>query len=46
MSNFCSEMYSNSFFGTLKHESQGETIFRDLTNGFECTIKYGSVKKK
>jgi hypothetical protein len=46
MNNFCSELYSNSFFGTLKYESTGETIFKDLTNGFECAIKYASVKKK
>jgi hypothetical protein len=44
--NFCTEMYSNSFFGTLKHESLGETVFKDLTNGYECVLKYASVKKK
>jgi len=41
-----SELYSNSFFGTIKHESTGEMIFKDLTNGFECSIKFGTVKKK
>lgn len=32
--------------GTIRHESLGETTFKDLTNGFECIIKYGTVKKK
>jgi len=44
--NFCYESYSNTFFGTFRHESLGETKFSDLTNGFECVIKYNSVKKK
>lgn len=39
-------MYNNSLIGTIRHESLGETIFIDHTNGFECSIKYGSVKGK
>jgi hypothetical protein len=46
MTNFCMESYSNTFLGIVRHESLGETVFKDLTNGFECAIKYGSVKKK
>jgi len=46
MSNFCQELYSNSFMGVIKHESLGELVFNDLTNGFDCTIKFASVKKK
>ena len=44
--NFCYESYSNSFWGTLRHESLGEIVYRDLTNGYECVVKFGSVKKK
>jgi hypothetical protein len=40
------ESYSNTFLGTIRHESIGETWFKDSTNGFECSIKYGSAKKK
>lgn len=46
MFNFCYEAYSNSFWGTLRHESLGEILFVDLTNGYECVIKQASVKKK
>jgi len=46
VTNFCMESYSNTFLGTIRHESLGETTFKDLTHGFECTIKYGSAKKK
>jgi len=46
VTNFCYEAYSNTFMGTLRHESLGEIKFNDLTNGFECIIKFGSVKKK
>ena len=45
-SNFCHEIYNNTFFGTVRHESLGEMVFRDLKNGFECILKYDSVKKK
>lgn len=44
--NFCYEYFSNSFWGTLRHESLGEVQFKDLNFGFECTIKFDSVKKK
>ncbi len=30
----------------MRHESVGDTVFKDLTNGFECTLKLGGVKKK
>ena len=45
-SSFCNELYSNTFFGTVRHESVGELVFKDLTNGYECTLKLDSVKKK
>jgi hypothetical protein len=32
--------------GTVRHESIGELQFKDHTNGFECVLKFGSVKKK
>lgn len=44
--NFASETYSNSFWGTLRHECQGDITFKDITNGFECSVLFGSVKKK
>jgi hypothetical protein len=44
--NFCQESYSNSFWGTLRHESIGETTYKDLTNAYECVLKFGTVKKK
>src|SRR5690606_11428179 len=44
--NFCIEQYSNSFWGTLRHESTGEMTFKDLVNGYECLLKFGTVKKK
>jgi len=44
--NFCQELYSNSFWGVLRHESLGEIEFKDITNGYECLIKFNSVKKK
>jgi hypothetical protein len=43
---YCHEVYNNTFFGTVRHESLGESVFKDLTNGFECTLKYNSIKKK
>jgi hypothetical protein len=43
---YCFEQFSNSFFGTMRHESIGETRFWDKGNNLECVIKYGSVKKK
>jgi hypothetical protein len=43
---FCNEVYSNTFFGTVRHESVGEISFKDVSNGFECVIKFDSVKKK
>lgn len=44
--NYCNEEYINSFFGTIRQESIGEIVFKDVTHGFELTIKLGSVKKK
>ena len=44
--NYCMESYSNSFWGTLRLESIGEMTFNDYTNGYECVVKFGSVKKK
>lgn len=44
--NFCYENYSNTFWGTLRHESMGENVFKDLKNGFECVLKYGNVRRK
>jgi|LauGreDrversion4_2_1035121.scaffolds.fasta_scaffold174336_4 hypothetical protein len=44
--NFASETYSNSFWGTLRHECHGDITFKDLTNGYECVVVFGSVKKK
>jgi hypothetical protein len=46
LTTFCNEIYSNTFFGTVRHESVGEIIFKDITNGFECVLKFSSVKKK
>lgn len=46
MTTFCNELYSNTFFGTVRHESVGEVNFKDITNGFECVLKFSSVKKK
>jgi hypothetical protein len=43
---FCYESYSNTFWGTFRHESLGDIIYKDLTNGYECVVKFGSVKKK
>ncbi len=43
---FCNEVYSNTFWGSLRHESLGDILYKDLTNGFECGIKFSSVKKK
>jgi hypothetical protein len=44
--NYAGESYSNSFWGTLRHECSGELTFKDLTHGYECTIQFGQVKKK
>ena len=44
--NFASETYSNSFWGTIRHECHGDITIKDLTNGYECLIQFGSVKKK
>jgi hypothetical protein len=44
--NFCYEMYSNSFWGILRHESLGEITYKDLKSGYECTVKLGNLKKK
>jgi len=46
MFNFCYEQYGNSFWGTVKHESLGEITYKDVTNGYECVLKFSSVKKK
>jgi len=46
MFNFCFEQYNNSLWGTIRHESLGDITYKDLTNGYECVIKFGSVKKK
>ncbi len=43
---FCDENFSNTFWGTVRHESVGDIKFTDMTNGYECLIKFGSVKKK
>jgi hypothetical protein len=44
--NYCSEQYSNTFIGTPRHESLGEIVFKDITNGLECIVKLDAVKKK
>jgi len=44
--NFCNEVFSNTFWGVLRHESLGEISYKDLTNGYECVVKFGNVKKK
>jgi len=44
--NFCLEQYNNSFWGTIKHESLGEIVYKDLKYGYECVLKFSSVKKK
>lgn len=44
--NFCHETYSNTFWGTMRHESLGEVLYKDLTNGYECLVKFGTAKKK
>jgi len=46
VTSFCYESYSNIFLGTIRHESLGEIKFTDLTNGFECILKFNTVKKK
>ena len=43
---FCYELFSNCFFGTVKLESLGEINFIDVDNNIECKIKFDSVKKK
>jgi hypothetical protein len=43
---FCHELFSNCFWGTVKLESLGEIHFKDEENQLECTIKFDSVKKK
>ncbi len=43
---FVNDHYSNSFWGTLRHENLGEINFTDEKNGLKCLIKFGSVKKK
>jgi hypothetical protein len=43
---FTDDSYSNSFWGTLRHEITGTTTYRDETNGYKCIIQSGSVKKK
>lgn len=40
------EAYSNTFMGTLRHESLGENKFIDKENGYECILKFGTIKKK
>jgi len=44
--NYCNEMYNNSFFGTIRHESYGDLTFKDEKHGFELVVKFDSVKKK
>jgi len=43
---FPMEIFSNSFWGTLRQESDGDITYKDLTNGYQCKITFGSVKKK
>ena len=43
---YCYELYSNSFFGTLRHESLGEIHYKELTTGMECVLKFDGIKKK
>ena len=43
---FCDETYSNSFWGTLRHESLGDIKYVDEVNGYKCHIKFGNIKKK
>ena len=43
---FCDEIYSNSFWGTLRHESLGDIKYVDEVNGYNCHIKFGNIKKK
>jgi hypothetical protein len=43
--NFCNEQYSNTFWGTPRHESLGEIKFKD-NNNFECNLKLSSAKNK
>ena len=43
MFTFCTELYNNSFFGTIRHESIGEILFKDLSYGFECNLKFDSA---
>ena len=39
------DVFGGTFFGTLRHDCQGEYIFKDLTYGNTCTLKIG-VKNK
>jgi hypothetical protein len=39
-------MYSNTFWGTPKHESLGEMTFKDELGGMICIVKFANVKRK
>ena len=40
------EIFSNSFWGTLRQETVGNIHYKDLKNGYECVVSLGSLKKK
>jgi len=40
------DSFSNTFWGTLRHENIGEINYDDSANGIHCKIKFGGIKKK
>mmetsp|Transcript_26456 Transcript_26456/g.47471 ORF Transcript_26456/g.47471 Transcript_26456/m.47471 type:complete len:609 (-) Transcript_26456:1698-3524(-) len=44
--NCCDERYSNTFIGTMRHESCGVLSFRDAANRLECDVRIGEVSGK
>lgn len=44
--NCVDERYSNTFFGTMRHESCGLLTFRDVANKLECSVRIGEVSGK
>jgi len=46
VSNFPKESFSNTFWGTLRHETLGTMNFSDEEHNLECYIKFAPYKKK
>mmetsp|Transcript_15329 Transcript_15329/g.14911 ORF Transcript_15329/g.14911 Transcript_15329/m.14911 type:complete len:151 (+) Transcript_15329:1213-1665(+) len=44
--NNLSDIFQNTFFGTLSHQMTGRIDFKDEKNGIHATIDIGKIKKK